>query len=143
MKLDKAFIDGVCTTAEDRAIVAAGITLAQALGAVTVAEGVETAEQATALRGLNCELAQCYFFARPLPPNELGQLFASGGAQRRCSGFSKSKRSPASHSERWLPCAGIPPASLSIRARWSRFQVRNVVLRFANSFSGPPEPGSR
>ena len=43
----------------------------------------------------------------------------------------------------WLPCAGMPPASLSIRARCIRFQARNVVLRLVKSFSGPPEPGSR
>ena len=37
----------------------------------------------------------------------------------------------------------MPPASFSIRARCSRFQVANVVLRFVKSFSGPPEPSSR
>ena len=61
----------------------------------------------------------------------------------RCSGLAKSKRQPASHSERWLPCAGMPPESLSMRARCSRFHVRNVVLRLVKSFSGPPDPGSR
>lgn len=74
VKLDKAFIDGVCNTSSDRAIVAAGINLAHALEAVTVAEGVETAEQTTALRELGCELAQGYFFARPKPPDELAEL---------------------------------------------------------------------
>ncbi len=78
VKLDKSFIDGVCTTAGDRAIVAAGIALAQALQAVTVAEGVETADQATALRELNCELAQGYFYARPMPRSEIGALFPPG-----------------------------------------------------------------
>ena len=34
---------------------------------------------------------------------------------QRYSGFSKSNRLPASHSVRWLPYAGMPPASLSIR----------------------------
>ena len=66
-----------------------------------------------------------------------------GERHQRCSGFGKSKRQPASHCERWLPCAGIPPASLSMRARCSRFHVMKVVLRFVKSFSGPPEPGSR
>jgi hypothetical protein len=33
------------------------------------------------------------------------------------SGFWKSKRAPASHSLRWLPCAGNPPADCSILAR--------------------------
>ena len=55
----------------------------------------------------------------------------------------KSKRSPASHAARWLPCAGMPPASLSMRARCRRFQVMKVVLRVVKSLSGPPEPGSR
>ena len=62
---------------------------------------------------------------------------------QRCSGFGWSKRQPASHSERWLPWAGMPPASFSIRARCIRFQVMKVVLRWVNSFSGPPEPSSR
>src|SRR6185312_7324833 len=62
---------------------------------------------------------------------------------QRYSGFTKSKRQPASHSERWLPCAGIPPASRNMRARCKRFQVRKVVLRLVKSLSGPPEPGSR
>ncbi len=67
----------------------------------------------------------------------------SRAAAQRCSGFGKSKRQPASHSERWLPWAGMPPASLSRRATCSRFHVMNVVLRFVKSFSGPPDPGSR
>src|SRR3954447_13597030 len=62
---------------------------------------------------------------------------------QRYSGFSKSNRQPASHSERWLPNAGIPPASFSILARCSRFQVRKVVFRLVKSLSGPPEPSSR
>ncbi len=65
------------------------------------------------------------------------------GAAQRCSGLGKSNRQPASHSERWFPCAGIPPASLSMRATWSRFQVMKVVLRLVKSFSGPPDPSSR
>ena len=60
-----------------------------------------------------------------------------------CSGLGKSKRQPASHAERWLPCAGMPPASVIMRAMWSRFQVMNAVLRLVKSFSGPPLPGSR
>jgi len=31
----------------------------------------------------------------------------------------------------------MPPAFFIIRARWSRFQVRKVVLRFVKSFSDP------
>ena len=75
---------------------------------------------------------------RPAPSTRV-----RGGGQRRYSGFSQSKRSPSSHAERWLPYAGIPPASRSSLARWSRFHVMNVVLRFVKSFSGPPLSSSR
>ncbi|HEV2769050.1 MAG TPA: EAL domain-containing protein [Solirubrobacteraceae bacterium] len=82
VKLDRSFVDGVCTTTGDRAIVAAGISLAHALEAATVAEGVETAAQAATLRELGCELAQGYLFARPKPRDELDALFASGTGER-------------------------------------------------------------
>jgi len=80
VKLDKSFIDGVCTTAGDRAIAAAGISLARALGATTVAEGVETSDQAAALRELDCQLAQGYLFAKPTAGSAIDALFATGGA---------------------------------------------------------------
>jgi len=77
------------------------------------------------------------------PGQEVGTSALELLCTQRCSGFSKSKRQPASHSDRWFPWTGIPPASFSIRARWSWFQVMKVVLRLVKSFSGPPEPGSR
>ena len=73
---------------------------------------------------------------------EVGEA-AVAFTRQRCSGFGRSKRQPASQRERWLPWAGIPPASRSSRARCSRFQVMNVVFRFVKSFPGPPESGSR
>jgi hypothetical protein len=63
--------------------------------------------------------------------------------RQRYSGLGKSNRQPASHADRWLPCAGIPPRSLSVRAACIRFHVMNVVLRLVKSLSGPPDPGSR
>jgi len=45
--------------------------LGKALGIDVVAEGVETQEQADLLRRLGCERAQGYFFARPLPLEQL------------------------------------------------------------------------
>lgn|GEM_PF-3102615 len=53
------------------------------------------------------------------------------------TGFSKPKRSPASHAFRLLPSFGIPPDSLSIRARCMQFQVMMVVFRCVKSLSKP------
>ena len=78
IKIDKAFVDGLGIHSADRAIVAAAISLASALGATTVAEGVETADQVAALRELGCDLAQGYHFSRPKPPDEFQELMAPG-----------------------------------------------------------------
>jgi len=40
----------------------------------TVAEGIETTEQASLIRDLECELGQGYYFSEPLPAAEAGTL---------------------------------------------------------------------
>lgn len=70
LKIDKSFIDGVDSSPEDRAIVEHVVGMAQALGMVTVAEGVERPEQLQWLRRLGCRLAQGYVMSRPIPGDE-------------------------------------------------------------------------
>jgi diguanylate cyclase (GGDEF)-like protein/PAS domain S-box-containing protein len=77
LKIDKSFVDGLTEFAEDRAIVEAVINLAAALGVDAIAEGVETSEQATALRAMHCGLAQGFHFARPESPETIAELLAS------------------------------------------------------------------
>ncbi|MGM3262786.1 EAL domain-containing protein, partial [Klebsiella pneumoniae] len=43
-----------------------------------VAEGVERAAQASRLRELGCDAAQGFYFARPVPPDDLGPYLAEG-----------------------------------------------------------------
>ena len=74
LKIDKSFVDGLTTDLEDRAIVEAVIILAASLGLDTVAEGVEHAEQAAALRDLHCRLAQGYHFSRPVQADAISAL---------------------------------------------------------------------
>ncbi|MDQ1492642.1 MAG: hypothetical protein QOJ23_5156, partial [Actinomycetota bacterium] len=82
LKLDRAFIDGLGTglqTSQARAIVRAVIDLSHSLDLTLVAEGIETADQAAALRRLGCDLGQGYWFARPQPPDAVLDLLRRGG----------------------------------------------------------------
>jgi diguanylate cyclase (GGDEF)-like protein len=76
LKIDKSFVDGVLEGVEDAAIVEGVIRLAHSLGLDVVAEGVEHADQATALRDWGCETGQGYHFDRPLPASEVATKLA-------------------------------------------------------------------
>jgi EAL domain-containing protein (putative c-di-GMP-specific phosphodiesterase class I) len=78
VKIDKLFIEGLKAHPADRAIVAAAIGLASALGATTVAEGVENSDQIALLREMGCDLAQGFYFSRPQPAEEFAALMAPG-----------------------------------------------------------------
>ena len=67
LKIDRSFVVGLGADREDRAIVASVVDLAHAFGLMTVAEGVETADQLAELRALGCERAQGFLWSPPLP----------------------------------------------------------------------------
>jgi diguanylate cyclase (GGDEF)-like protein/PAS domain S-box-containing protein len=77
LKIDRSFVADVLSDRADAAIVRAVIDMAHTLGFLVVAEGVETEAQVTVLRGLGCEQAQGYFFAKPMPEAELRALLSS------------------------------------------------------------------
>jgi diguanylate cyclase (GGDEF)-like protein len=79
LKIDKSFIDGVTTSAEGHAVVAAITQLGQTLHMEVVAEGLETSEQVRALDALECPLGQGYHFSRPLVPGDAVKLLLTGG----------------------------------------------------------------
>ncbi|MGV3760829.1 MAG: putative bifunctional diguanylate cyclase/phosphodiesterase, partial [Actinomycetota bacterium] len=78
VKLDKTFIDELATSDRCRQLVDGVITLAHALDAVVVAEGVEDEPQAVGLRELGCDRVQGFHFARPMPADELVALLRTG-----------------------------------------------------------------
>ena len=73
LKLDRTLVGDIETDVNDAAICAAAIAMAHSLGLKVVAEGVETAAQLEHLRRLGCDLAQGYYFSRPLPIDELNR----------------------------------------------------------------------
>jgi diguanylate cyclase (GGDEF)-like protein len=75
VKIDRSFVAGMVEDENDAVIVRSTIDLARNLGLCVVAEGVETAEVMDALAALNCDVAQGYFIARPLPAQELSVSF--------------------------------------------------------------------
>jgi diguanylate cyclase (GGDEF)-like protein/PAS domain S-box-containing protein len=76
LKVDKSFIDGVSDGGESSALTAAVIELAGILNLKPVAEGIERADQLERLLELHCDLGQGFFFAKPLPSEELMKLLA-------------------------------------------------------------------
>ncbi len=78
LKIDRTFVSGLGENIGDSAIVRATITLAHTLAMQVTAEGVENVAQLEQLRALGCDVGQGYYFARPLPSDEMGRLLASG-----------------------------------------------------------------
>lgn len=74
VKIDRSFVEGVDRDPVKSAIVAAVINLSQAIGAMTVVEGIETRAQLEHLRSLGCPMAQGYHLARPGPACEFEEL---------------------------------------------------------------------
>ncbi|KIE21365.1 diguanylate phosphodiesterase [Vibrio sinaloensis] len=66
LKLDRSFIKDISHSNVDLEITCAVMKLAQVLDLAVVAEGVETREHANTLRGIGCDLAQGFYFSKPL-----------------------------------------------------------------------------
>lgn len=74
LKVDQSFVSSMAERRESRKIVAAVLGLGQSLGLRTVAEGVETQEQADMLLWLGCDVGQGWLYGRPQPAQELGEM---------------------------------------------------------------------
>jgi diguanylate cyclase (GGDEF)-like protein/PAS domain S-box-containing protein len=67
LKLDASFVANLATSREDLAIAEAVATFGRSLGLTTVAEGVETEEQASTVQAIGYDRAQGYLYCRPVP----------------------------------------------------------------------------
>lgn len=80
LKIERAFVRNLAADPEDAAIILAIIGMAKTLGLEVIAEGVETEVQARFLAAKGCGQAQGFFFARPVPAEEVARLLAAGAS---------------------------------------------------------------
>lgn len=76
LKIDKSFVSDLLTNPDSLHIVEAVLTLARKKGIGTIAEGVEDSGVYARLQDLGCEVAQGYFIARPMAPEQFPQWLA-------------------------------------------------------------------
>jgi diguanylate cyclase (GGDEF)-like protein len=74
IKIDRAFISDLATNKQSNAIVNATVGVGRPLNIRVLAEGVEDQEQLTILTELGCDEVQGYYFGRPVPVHEAGNL---------------------------------------------------------------------
>jgi EAL domain-containing protein (putative c-di-GMP-specific phosphodiesterase class I) len=80
LKIDQSFVRDLTIDEDDAGIVTAVIGMGKSLRMWVVAEGVETREQLEILQEHGCPQGQGYYFCRPLPAEEFGQLLESDTA---------------------------------------------------------------
>jgi PAS domain S-box-containing protein len=77
LKVDRSFVSSMTNTRESRKIVAAIVGLGHSLGLITIAEGVETEEQADMLLCLGCEMGQGWLYGRPVTADKIPGIVAA------------------------------------------------------------------
>lgn len=78
IKIDRSFISGLDRDQRKRKLVRSAIRLGRALELVVIAEGVEREEELAALAEEGCDLVQGYLLFRPMPPEAVDELLATG-----------------------------------------------------------------
>ncbi|MBE0692820.1 MAG: bifunctional diguanylate cyclase/phosphodiesterase [Aquamicrobium sp.] len=73
LKIEQSFVRRLETDANSGAVVSTIVGLSRALGVHTIAEGVETENQATLLKAAGCQVAQGYLFGKPGPLDTSGE----------------------------------------------------------------------
>jgi diguanylate cyclase (GGDEF)-like protein len=80
VKIDRSFVTNIVDEQRDQALVGAFVGLADALGIVVTAEGVESEEQADVLRRLGCRKLQGYLYGHAISADELSHALRTTSA---------------------------------------------------------------
>ncbi len=80
IKLDKEFLSSAPENAKENIIISSVIDMAKKLNITTVAEGVETEKQRNMLKSAGCDIAQGFYYARPMPENSFLELLKNSAS---------------------------------------------------------------
>jgi EAL domain-containing protein (putative c-di-GMP-specific phosphodiesterase class I)/CheY-like chemotaxis protein len=86
LKIDRTFVKDMLSDEAAMAVVEESISLAHRLRLRVVAEGVETLQQARGLADAGCDLAQGFYYSRPVPAQDLLAWLATGAVDLRNTG---------------------------------------------------------
>jgi EAL domain-containing protein (putative c-di-GMP-specific phosphodiesterase class I) len=78
LKIDRSFVSNIGENGERSEIVRTIVALANNLGMVVIAEGVETPAQLAVLQAVECDYVQGYLFGAALTAEEIGTMLAEG-----------------------------------------------------------------
>ena len=78
LKIDLNFLSGADALGRGKNILSSVVGMSRSINLPTIAEGVETKEQADFLRSIECHRAQGYFFFKPMPIAEFEKAVLDG-----------------------------------------------------------------
>jgi len=78
LKIDKVFVDDIVVNPHSSLLLGTIVGLAKTLGYNMIAEGVETIEQANAIKTLGCDIVQGFFFSPAVPSEDVPALLKTG-----------------------------------------------------------------
>ena len=105
IKIDRSFVGKITDNAGDAAIVRSLIAMAHNLGLEVIAEGVETVAQAEFLLDQQCEEAQGFLYAKPLPATDFEAYLRSRARALDAASDRLQQRAGQSPSRRQFPAA--------------------------------------
>ena len=87
IKLDRVFFNRDLQDFRNTSIICAIVSIIKALGMAIVCEGIENEQQIAFLRGIGCDVVQCFYYARPMERSRFEELLQGG-----CGGSSVVER---------------------------------------------------
>ncbi len=82
IKIDRSFVSGIDSNPENYIISNSTISMSKTLGLQVVAEGIETIQELQKLKSMNCDIAQGYYIAQPMPIEKLHQWLQTSSYQK-------------------------------------------------------------